>query len=49
MNSLPYSKHVEEVIRIKFKKVHLIGSIIQFIMMHGQYNMKNLCIFSVNF
>jgi hypothetical protein len=27
-------------IRIKFKKVHLVDFIIQFITMHGQYNTK---------
>ena len=36
-----YSKHVEGVIRIKFKKVHLAGFITQFIMMYGQYNIKS--------
>ena len=33
MNSLPYSKHVEDVIRIKLKKVYLVGFIILSIMM----------------
>jgi hypothetical protein len=29
---LAYSKHVEDVIKIKLKKVHLVGFVIQFIM-----------------
>ena len=37
---LAYSKHVQDVIRIKLKKVHLVGFIMQFITMHGQYNIK---------
>ena len=31
-------RHVEDVVRIKFMKVHLVGFTIQYIMMHGQYN-----------
>ena len=38
---LAYSKHVEDVIRIKFIKVHLVGSIIQFIMMQVNIILKN--------
>ena len=30
------SKHVEDVIRIKLKKLHLVGFIIQFITIHSQ-------------
>jgi hypothetical protein len=37
---LAYSKHVQDVIITKFKKVHLVGFIIQFITMHGQHNIK---------
>ena len=39
---LASSKHVVDVIRIKFKKVQLVGFIIQFIMRHGQYNIKKM-------
>ena len=42
---LAYSKHVEDVIGIKLKKVHFFGFIIQFIMLHGQYNIKKACKF----
>ena len=41
MDSLTVSKHVENVIRIKFKEVYLFGFIMQFIMKHGQYNIKS--------
>ena len=38
---LAYSKHVEDVIRIKLNKVHIVGFVIRFITMHCQYNIKN--------
>ena len=42
---LAYSKRAEDVTRIKLKKVHL-DFIIQFILMHGQYNIKKVaCLF----
>ena len=44
---LAYSKHVENVIRIKFKKVHL-GFIIQLITMYGQYNIKSTSFITEN-
>ena len=40
-----YSKHVQDVIRIIFTEVHLVGFIVQFNMMHGQYNIKVVNIF----
>ena len=42
MNSLSArNTYVEDVFRIKFKKVHLVGFIVQFITMHSQYNIKS--------
>ena len=37
---LAYSKLVEVIVKNKTQKVHLVGSVTQFITMHDQYNIK---------
>ena len=41
-NDMQFLEFYSDNIRIKFKKVYLVGFIIQFITMHGQYNIKTL-------
>ena len=42
------SKHIEDIVKNKTQKAYLVGSIIWFIMMHGQYNIKYVFTFCEN-
>ena len=39
-DNILYMFRIEDDIRIKPMKVHLVGFIIQFVMMHSKYNIK---------